>query len=52
MGMQVPYSIYAQVQKKNNILRVEKRYPTDNKRFMQMERSRDNRGKDGCDAVF
>ena len=41
--VQVSYSIYTKISKKNNILQVERRYTMNNKRIMQVERSRNNR---------
>lgn len=42
--VQVSHSVHAQVQKENNIQRAAGRYKGNNKRFMQVERRRNNRG--------
>ena len=43
MVMQVSYSIYAQIQKKSNILPIKSRYTENNIKIYEVERNRNNR---------
>ena len=45
MGLQISCGIHTKVSTENTIQSVKKRYTADNKRFVQVERRRDNRRK-------